>query len=179
MSERAGEQAGGPPDPVSRWEEQEREELADCRVFSVQRRRFRHPRRGVEADFFVVQPADWAVAMGRTAEGAWLMVRQFRYGTQSRGWEFPSGCCGPGEDPLAAAVQDVEPPEEALRILHRCIADVTDRTEKLLFNTAISAMMEFVKAMQQQPVRPRSVLRQFVLLLAPYAPHLGEELWRK
>lgn len=35
------------------------------------------------------------------------MVRQFRYGTQSRGWEFPSGCCGPGEDPLAAATREL------------------------------------------------------------------------
>ncbi len=83
------------------------------------------------------------------------------------------------DDQLAPEVQDTEPAADVLRTLHRCIADVTDRTEKLLFNTAISAMMEFVRAMQAQPVRPRSVLRDFVCLLAPYAPHLAEELWAK
>jgi len=83
------------------------------------------------------------------------------------------------DDALAPEVQDVAPSADALRLLHRCIADVTDRTEKLLFNTAISAMMEFVKAAATLPVRPRSVLREFLLLLAPYAPHLAEELWAK
>jgi leucyl-tRNA synthetase len=83
------------------------------------------------------------------------------------------------DDRLAPEVQEAEPTTEVLRILHRCIADVTERTEKLLFNTAISAMMEFVRAMQAQPVRPRAVLRDFTCLLAPYAPHLAEELWQK
>ena len=83
------------------------------------------------------------------------------------------------EDALAPQVQNVEPDEASLRILHRCIADVTDRTEKLLFNTAISAMMVCVNELNQLDVRPRAVLEQFILLLAPYAPHLAEELWRK
>jgi leucyl-tRNA synthetase len=86
--------------------------------------------------------------------------------------------CGE-DDALAPAVRDVEPGEASLKSLHRCIADVTERTEKLLFNTAISALMVFVNEMNQQQVRPRSVMERFVLLLAPYAPHLAEELWRK
>src|SRR6185312_15882440 len=45
-------------------------------------------------------------------------------------------------------------------------------------NTAISAMMEFVNHVTKLEVRPRSILDPFVLLLAPYAPHLAEELWR-
>ncbi|MBD3222851.1 class I tRNA ligase family protein, partial [bacterium] len=58
-------------------------------------------------------------------------------------------------------------------------AEVTDRTENLLFNTAISSMMVFVNEMNQLPERPRAVLEPFVIMLAPYAPHLAEELWRK
>ena len=78
---------------------------------------------------------------------------------------------------LNATVQDVEPDKETLRELHRCIKKVTEDTEQMRFNTAISAMMEFSNHLTQQKVRPTAVLRPFVLLLAPYAPHVAEELW--
>jgi leucyl-tRNA synthetase len=83
------------------------------------------------------------------------------------------------DDRLEPQLVDTAPSVEALRILHRCIAEVTDRTEKLLFNTAISQMMIFVNEVNQLEQRPRAILEPFVLLLAPYAPHLAEELWRR
>ncbi len=46
------------------------------------------------------------------------------------------------------------------------------------FNTGISALMEFVNAAYKWDTVPKSVLHPFVLLLAPYAPHLAEELWQ-
>lgn len=52
---------------------------------------------------------------------------------------------------------------------------VVEDTEELRFNTAISAMMEFVNAATRWETCPHDVLRPFVLLLAPYAPHLAEE----
>jgi leucyl-tRNA synthetase len=54
---------------------------------------------------------------------------------------------------------------------------VTEDTDGMRFNTAISAMMEFTNHMTRLEVRPRKVLDTFVLLLAPYAPHIAEELW--
>ncbi len=71
------------------------------------------------------------------------------------------------------------------RLLHRTIADVTDRTERLSFNTAISALMVFVRDIvaagdpgkDPEAMLPRGAATQFCLLLAPYAPHLAEELW--
>jgi leucyl-tRNA synthetase len=78
---------------------------------------------------------------------------------------------------LNAAVQDVEPTLEQNRVLHRTIQAVTRDTANLEFNTAIARMMEFVNFFTKETVRPRSVLERFVLLIAPYAPHLAEELW--
>lgn len=79
---------------------------------------------------------------------------------------------------LSKAVKEVEPDKETLRVLHRTIQKVTEDTDGLRFNTAISAMMEFVNHVTKLEARPRAVLEPFVLLLAPYAPHLAEELWR-
>ncbi len=84
-----------------------------------------------------------------------------------------------GEDfKLHATIKDVEPDRDTLRVLHRTIQKVTEDTESLRFNTAISAMMEFVNHVTKLEARPRSVFAPFVLLLAPYAPHVAEELWR-
>ena len=60
-------------------------------------------------------------------------------------------------------------------IAHARAAD----TEEMRFNTAISAMMEFVNAATKWGTCPRSVLEPFALLLAPYAPHVAEELWSR
>jgi leucyl-tRNA synthetase len=78
---------------------------------------------------------------------------------------------------LLDAVQDVEPDKETRRLLHHTIKRVTEDLDAMAFNTAISAMMEFTNHLTRQTVRPRSVLRTFVLLLSPFAPHLAEELW--
>lgn len=78
---------------------------------------------------------------------------------------------------LSDAVQEVEPNEDQLRILHKTIKAVTEDIDKLSFNTAISRMMEFTNALSPQEVRPKAVLEPFVLLLSPFAPHLAEELW--
>ncbi|CAI0467720.1 unnamed protein product [Linum tenue] len=72
---------------------------------------------------------------------------------------------------------DVEPSFEQLRSLHRCIAKVTEEIEATRFNTGISAMMEFVNAANKWDNLPRSIAEAFVLVLAPYAPHIAEELW--
>ena len=79
---------------------------------------------------------------------------------------------------LDATIQDVEPDEESLKLLHRSIKKITEDIEALRFNTAISQMMIFVNEMNKRDVRPKSVMEIFVLLLSPFAPHLAEELWR-
>lgn len=76
-------------------------------------------------------------------------------------------------------VDNAEPTPALMRVLHQTIEKVTGDTESLNFNTAIAQMMIFVNELTAQPARPRAVLEPFVLLLAPYAPHLAEELWEK
>jgi leucyl-tRNA synthetase len=79
---------------------------------------------------------------------------------------------------LLDAVRDVEPDRDTLRKLHQTIQKVTEDLGGMRFNTAIAAMMEFTNHLTKLEVRPRSVLEPFILLLAPFAPHLAEELWR-
>jgi leucyl-tRNA synthetase len=72
---------------------------------------------------------------------------------------------------------DAPATKEQLKILHTCIQKVTVETEAMRFNTAISAMMEFVNAATKWGSAPRELLEPFVILLAPYAPHVAEEFW--
>jgi leucyl-tRNA synthetase len=82
------------------------------------------------------------------------------------------------EDPvLAPQVVDDQPTDDQLRELHRTVHKVTADIESLSFNTAIARMMEFVNVFTPLDRRPRAVLEPFVTILAPFAPHLAEELW--
>jgi len=83
------------------------------------------------------------------------------------------------EGRLHAAVTAEAPGEPQLRLLHRTIRKVTGDLDTLAFNTAIAQMMEFVNEMTPLERRSRQLLEPFVLLLAPFAPHLAEELWSK
>ena len=80
---------------------------------------------------------------------------------------------------LSAAIQKTEPTAAQLKALHACIKKVTEDLDGLRFNTAISALMVFVNEAMSWTVRPASVLRDFLILLQPFAPHLAEELWAK
>ena len=78
-----------------------------------------------------------------------------------------------------AKLTDAEPSPEILRSLHGAIRKVTDDIDKLSFNTAISAIMVLVNDLTKETVRPRSAIETLLLLLAPFAPHMAEELWKQ
>ncbi|TGM90296.1 leucine--tRNA ligase [Leptospira licerasiae] len=74
-------------------------------------------------------------------------------------------------------LEDIEPNEDELKILHRTIKKVDDDINNFSFNTAISQLMIFVNELTPSQRRPRKILELFLLLIAPFAPHLAEELW--
>ncbi|MCK4291638.1 MAG: leucine--tRNA ligase [Planctomycetes bacterium] len=80
---------------------------------------------------------------------------------------------------LDEAVQDARADEATLRLLNQTIKKVGDDIETFGFNTAISAMMIFINHLGRQTIRPRSAIEQLVLILAPFAPHIAEELWQR
>ncbi|MDO8540397.1 MAG: leucine--tRNA ligase [Opitutaceae bacterium] len=68
---------------------------------------------------------------------------------------------------------------EVSKLLHETIKKVGDDIENLRFNTAISQMMIFVNALQKAPRFGRDTAAKFLQLLAPFAPHIAEELWER
>jgi leucyl-tRNA synthetase len=67
--------------------------------------------------------------------------------------------------------------EATARLVHKTIRKVTQDIETLRFNTAISAMMIFVRHLGSLKAVPTSAVRAMALVLSPFAPHLGEEIW--
>jgi leucyl-tRNA synthetase len=63
------------------------------------------------------------------------------------------------------------------RIMHKTIQKVTEHLDTMRFNTAVSSLMECVNVLAKQKALTPTVARQFTLLLAPFAPHMAEEIW--
>ncbi|MDX2170940.1 MAG: leucine--tRNA ligase, partial [Deltaproteobacteria bacterium] len=82
---------------------------------------------------------------------------------------------------LASRLVDAPVESEAAlnRTLHQTIQKVLEDTEALRFNTAIAQMMVFVNEATSSATLPRAIVRDFLRVLSPYAPHLAEELWAR
>src|SRR4030095_14608341 len=80
--------------------------------------------------------------------------------------------------PISPRLVDVAPDQRLSRLQHKTVRAVTEGIENLRFNTSIARLMELANVLTAMERRPRSVVKSLVLLLAPFAPHLGEELWR-
>jgi leucyl-tRNA synthetase len=98
--------------------------------------------------------------------------------------------CGSEEPPPAATkhsgdpdhlalLREGEAPEEVERALHKLIRKVGADIDAMKFNTAIAAMMDFVNTVYRAGAVSADQAGRFVLVLSPFAPHLGEELWQR
>ena len=75
-------------------------------------------------------------------------------------------------------VTDSEATAEELKTLHKTIKKITYDIENFSFNTSVSAFMICVNELTQQKCHKRAVLENLLILLAPFAPHITEELWQ-
>ena len=79
----------------------------------------------------------------------------------------------------ALVVTDEEPSVETLRLLHRTIADVTVEYENMRPNTAIAKLIAYDNHLTGLERVPRAAVEPLVLMVAPVAPHIAEELWER
>ena len=75
------------------------------------------------------------------------------------------------------AVNDEEASKDSLKNVHKLIKKVSEDIEKFSYNTSISAFMIAVNELGQQKCHNRQLLQDMVVLIAPFAPHIAEELW--
>ena len=68
--------------------------------------------------------------------------------------------------------------EEVTRLLHKTIKKVTDDIEEMKYNTAVSQMMILVNEIQSADSVSKDTFKKFLVVLAPFAPHLAEEIWQ-
>jgi len=94
----------------------------------------------------------------------------------NRAWRM---IVGDEEAGVVAKVVDRPMTVQEERVLHGTIRKVTEDIEELRFNTAISALMVFVNEFINVEEKPKEAMETFAILLAPFAPHMGEELWAR
>ncbi|HLC49298.1 MAG TPA: leucine--tRNA ligase, partial [Candidatus Andersenbacteria bacterium] len=80
---------------------------------------------------------------------------------------------------IRGRVQEGDDTVEIISTLHRTIQRVTEDTQNFRFNTAIAAMMELVNLFEKEKTVSKKTFETLLLLLAPYAPHVCEELWEQ
>ena len=79
----------------------------------------------------------------------------------------------------AFRISEEKPSAESLKTLHKTIKKVTEDIEAFSFNTSVSTFMICVNELSAQKSNSREILEPLVILIAPYAPHIAEELWQK
>lgn len=94
-------------DGLSRWEELGSKKVADCRIFEVLSKRFCHPERRTEGDFYVIHARDWVNIVPITPNYEMVLVNQYRFGVKGTSWEIPGGVMDAGEEPVTAGLREL------------------------------------------------------------------------
>jgi 8-oxo-dGTP pyrophosphatase MutT (NUDIX family) len=88
------------------WRERKRAQVADCRIFSVERSDAVSPLDSTEHSFYRIQSPDWVQIVPITRDQHIVLVRQYRHGCQGMTLEIPGGLVDAGEDPAQAALRE-------------------------------------------------------------------------
>ena len=83
------------------------------------------------------------------------------------------------EETGAVRIDESDPDTETLRVLHQTIAGVREDLEHFRNNTAVSKLIVLTNHLTKAGVAPRQAIEPLVLMLAPLAPHMAEELWER
>ena len=86
-------------------------------------------------------------------------------------WNLCSACCD------SIATNETATTADNLKSVHKLIKKVSQDIEQFSYNTSISAFMICVNELSQQKCRNREMIKTLVVLIAPFAPHIAEELW--
>ncbi len=95
------------PAAPARWEKGGSRVLADTRVLKLRSVHYRHPQRGTERDFVVIDAPEWVNVVALTPDRQLVLIRQFRFGIDEFSWEIPGGVMEPGEDAVAAGLREL------------------------------------------------------------------------
>ncbi len=90
------------------WELVNSVPIGNFRIFTMRNDRKKSPRTGVEHDFYVIEAANWVNVVAITTEGKFVMIEQFRHGSNTNELEVPGGMMDEGEgDPIAAGIREL------------------------------------------------------------------------
>ena len=81
--------------------------------------------------------------------------------------------------PMSKSAEDIGCPAHIQQALGHAITKVSDDSDRFKFNTAVSALMTLLNALEAEPTVSSGTAKIFTILLAPFAPHLAEHLWEK
>jgi 8-oxo-dGTP pyrophosphatase MutT (NUDIX family) len=95
-------------DPLlSPWTLIAKKSTFNCPIFQVFEKKYTHPLDHRSGDFYVIDLADWVQVIALTPDNKLILVRQFRFGTETFSLETPGGLIDKGEDPLAAGLREL------------------------------------------------------------------------
>ena len=97
----------------------------------------------------------------------WKLYDSSEFGTRS------------SESTDASITSELRTPHSALKVLHQTIKKITDDIERFSFNTAVSTFMICTNQLTELKCSSREVLEPLAVLIAPFAPHIAEELWHQ
>ncbi len=80
---------------------------------------------------------------------------------------------------LFGKVTKASPSAKDLQMMHKCIIEVSERIEQMKFNTAVSSLMTYANYMVGLPEIPEEMYATLLKLIAPFAPHIAEEMWAR
>lgn len=92
---------------IKRWTKHGSQLVGHHKIFKLLAERFESPRTGAMLDAVIVEPADWVNVVALTRDERCVMIRQYRFGTDSVTLEVPGGLIDPGEAPIVAAAREL------------------------------------------------------------------------